>query len=93
MRRARQLIGLTALALLAAAVARELSQPRSERQWQGRVAGIPYDLRRPTLARVRERWWSPEDPRQLTPHVFGVGWSVNLGRARALRRARRGAGA
>jgi uncharacterized membrane protein len=27
---------------------------------------------------VMERWWNPNDERVLTPHVFGVGWSLNL---------------
>ena len=31
---------------------------------------------------------APEDPRLLTPQIFGVGWSVNLGRLVALLRGR-----
>lgn len=45
---------------------------------QGRVAGVPYDFRRPTVARFRSRWWNPNDPRLLTPKTFGVGWDLNL---------------
>ena len=45
---------------------------------QGRVAGVPYDLRRPTLAKLRSRWWNPADARVFTPKTFGVGWDVNL---------------
>lgn len=44
----------------------------------GRIAGIPYDFRRPTPVRVKERIWNPRDPRIFTPRVFGVGWAVNL---------------
>jgi hypothetical protein len=71
-----------------AAVARELRRPPEEREWHGRLAGlVPYDLRPPTVARVRDRWWNPEDDRLFTEQVFGVGWSLNLARlARLLRR-------
>ena len=39
---------------------------------------MPYDLRLPTMERLRDRWWNPDDPRIFTPRVFGVGWSINL---------------
>ena len=69
------------VALVAAAVLKELSRPPAEREWHGQLAGfLPYEFRPPTVERVRERWWNPDDPRVLTPHVFGVGWSVNLAR-------------
>ena len=48
------------------------------KQPSGRFVRVPYDFRIPTLRRVRERWWNPDDPRIFTPHVFGVGWSLNL---------------
>ena len=83
----RDLIGATALALLAAAVVRELSIPRDDRTWHGRMMGVPYDLRRPTWRRVQESWWDPQDPRLVTPRVLGVGWSLNLGRMAALVKA------
>jgi hypothetical protein len=74
-------IRIAGIALVAAAVVKELSKPPAERQWHGELAGfIPYELRPPTLTRFRERWWNPDDERILTPHVFGVGWSVNVGR-------------
>ena len=76
-----QAVRVAALALVAAAVLKELSKPPQEREWHGELAGfVPYEFRLPTLARVRARWWNPEDERILTPHVFGIGWSVNLGR-------------
>ena len=79
--RLRTAVKLLGFALLAAALLKELGKPREEREWHGELAGfVPYEFRPPTLARVRERWWNPDDPRVLTPHVFGVGWSVNLGR-------------
>lgn len=52
----------------------------------GRFLGVPYDWRRPTLARVKSRWWNPADPRLFTPKAYGWGWDVNL--ARLLRRRR-----
>lgn len=74
-------INLAGLALLAAALARELRKPAEERTWHGQVLGmVPYDFRPPTLERVRQAFWSPDDPRILTPTVFGVGWTLNFGR-------------
>jgi len=48
------------------------------RQPAGRFLNVPYDFRFPTIERIKQRWWNPEDPRLLTPRVFGVGWSINL---------------
>jgi len=44
---------------------------------QGRFAGMPYDLRRPTGAKLAERWWNGRDPRLFTPKVFGWGYDLN----------------
>lgn len=44
----------------------------------GKMLGVPYDFRMPTLGRIKERMWNPDDPRVLTPRVFGAGWTVNL---------------
>ena len=44
----------------------------------GKILFIPYDLRFPTLSRIRERMWNREDPRIFTPRVFGAGWTVNF---------------
>jgi hypothetical protein len=60
---------------------RELRKPADERTWHGEIAGlVPYDLRPPSLERVRQSWWNPESERLLTPQVFGVGWAINVGR-------------
>lgn len=85
----RELIGAAALALLAAAVVRELRLPRDQRTWHGTMCGVPYDLRRPTWRRIQESWWAPQDPRLVTPRVLGVGWGLNLGRIAALIRSSR----
>jgi hypothetical protein len=67
--------------LIGAAVATELRKSAQERTWHGRIAGrVPYDLRPPTLSRVRGRLWNPADHRVLVPTVFGVGWTINVGR-------------
>lgn len=79
-RRGRRLKWLM-VGLTAAAVARELRKPAEEREWHGRVAGfVPYDFRMPDVERVRDRLWDPDDERLISDQVFGVGWTLNLGR-------------
>lgn len=52
----------------------------------GKLLGMPYDWRRPTLARARERLWNVDERHVLVPKVFGWGWDVNLAEvARRLR--------
>jgi len=64
-----------------AAVLDQLRRPRDERIWHGRLGGlVPYELRRPTLRRLRGSLWAPDDPHLLLPRAFGVGWSPNLAR-------------
>ncbi len=75
-----RLVGLAAMLLAAAAVLKELRRPAAARTWHGHVLGVPYDFRRPTLQRVRERLWSPDSPNLVVPHLFGVGWTLNVGR-------------
>lgn len=70
--------------LLVAAVVKELRTPAEDRTWHGRVAAVPYDLRPPTIGRIRAAWWNPDDPRLFTPRAFGVGWALNLARVRQL---------
>jgi ATP-dependent Lon protease len=48
------------------------------RRPQGRFLGMPYDWRRPTHDRLRERAWNPEDRRILTPKAYGWGLGVNF---------------
>src|SRR5262245_47834558 len=84
-RRLRRLVKLTAIGLVVIAVAQEAAKPRAERTWRGRVLGVvPYDFRPPTWARVRQAYWNPGDPRLFTDRVLGVGWAINLHRARTL---------
>jgi hypothetical protein len=79
-----KLIAAAAGALVGAAVARELDKPADAREWHGDVGGVPYDFRPPTLEKLRRSAWDPENPSLLTPHAFGVGWSVNFARLAAL---------
>ena len=70
-----------AVAMVISALGRELSKPAAERTWQGKVwQVVPYDFRVPTWARVRERMCAPDRPSLFSPQVFGVGWTVNVGR-------------
>jgi hypothetical protein len=74
-----------AIGLSVAAVVKELRTPPAERDWNGVVAGfVPYDLRVPTIERFKERVWAPQSEKLINPRVFGVGWTVNVGRVVAL---------
>ena len=75
------LVRLVTMGLTVAAVVKELRTPQDERTWHGEVAGfVPYDFRVPTVERIRERVWDPEGDHIVSPHVFGVGWTLNVGR-------------
>ncbi|WP_454855023.1 DUF5808 domain-containing protein [Promicromonospora soli] len=88
----KRLITLITLALTAAAVVKELRTPEAERTWHGKIASVvPYELRFPTLQRARERLWDPEAEHVVGPRVFGVGWTVNVGKVVAMVREKVGA--
>ena len=81
----RRVVKVAAIGLLVAAVVQEAAKPREERTWHGRVFGIvPYDFSPPTWGRIRRAYWNPEDGRLFTDRVLGVGWAINLHRAREL---------
>jgi len=85
LRRVRRLVRFAAFGLVVAAVATELAKPEPERTWEGRVFGVvPYDFRPPTWQRIRDAYWNPESDRLFSDRVFGVGWAVNLYRAKTL---------
>ena len=85
LRRVRRLVRFAAFGLVVAAVATELSKPEPERTWEGRVFGVvPYDFRPPTWQRIRDAYWNRGSDRLFSDRVFGVGWAVNLYRAKAL---------
>ena len=76
--RPTRLLRAAILFLTMAAVAQELNKPEGERTWHGRIAGVPYDFRFPTLQRIRDAYWNPDNPNLLTDKVMGIGWAVNL---------------
>lgn len=85
----KDVIRVVGAALVVAVVVKELRKPGDERTWHGVVAGfVPYELRPPTPSRFRERMWDPEAEHLVGPRVFGVGWTINLGRVYALLRRR-----
>jgi len=85
LRRLRRLARFAAFGLVVAAVATELAKPEPERTWEGRVFGlVPYDFRPPTWQRIRDAYWNPTSDRLFSDRVFGVGWAVNLYRAKTL---------
>jgi hypothetical protein len=87
----KKFLTIVALALTAAAVVKELRKPEAERNWHGKIASVvPYELRVPTLARARERLWNPDAENVVGPRVFGVGWTVNMGKVTAMVREKIG---
>lgn len=84
MRKIRRYVSLFFMVVSAAATVEQLMKPAEERDWHGQILFIPYDFRPLTPSRIKERWWNPEDERLLTPHIFGVGWSLNLYRLKQM---------
>jgi hypothetical protein len=78
MRTIKKLIQIIAAFLFAYALLEQWLRDPKDRTWTGNAFGVPYDFRPPTPERLVERWWNPDDERVLTPHFFGVGWSINL---------------
>jgi hypothetical protein len=67
-------LGLVAIA----AVKDQLGRPAESRTWHGRIAGVPYDFRPPSMERARAKVWDETNPSLLAPTLFGIGWSINL---------------
>ncbi|GCE77055.1 DUF5808 domain-containing protein [Cellulomonas biazotea] len=85
------IVRLVTLALAVTAVVKELRTPAEEREWNGVVVGfVPYDFRMPTVERFKERMWDPEGAHLIGPRVFGVGWTLNVGKVVAMVRDRVG---
>ena len=72
--------GMVCTAVAAAAVVYAIRTKQSH----GTFLRVPFEFRVPTVRRLRERLWNPEDGRLFTPQVFGVGWAVNGYRAAEL---------
>jgi hypothetical protein len=76
----RGVVRLAGLVLVAASVIRELRLPKEKRTWHGVVfRKVPYELRPPTLERLKATFWNPDSPDVVMPTAFGVGCSLNLG--------------
>ena len=74
-----KLIRTLAWMAFAAAIYQELRKPPEARTWNGKVAGtVPYDFRLPTLDRLRQAYWNPDNDQIFSEMVFGVGWAVNI---------------
>jgi hypothetical protein len=54
-----------------------LGENMSKSDRQGKLAGLPYDLRRPTVDRYKSRFWDPTAS-LITPKAFGWGYTVNF---------------
>jgi hypothetical protein len=78
MRWRNRLIVLAGVFLAVVSILDQLGRRPEDRDWHGRILGIPYDYRIPTVARVRASLWNPEDERIIVPLVFGIGWTLNL---------------
>ncbi|MDQ2884820.1 MAG: DUF5808 domain-containing protein [Chloroflexota bacterium] len=72
------LMGTIVATLVGSAVAQQLSRPANERTWHGKVVGIPYDFRMPTVEKLRNTFWNKDTASVLVPHAFGMGWSINF---------------
>jgi Family of unknown function (DUF5808) len=46
---------------------------------RGSFLGMPYDWRKPTVERSRERKFNPDDRRVFTPKSYGWGYTINFG--------------
>lgn len=80
----RRLMGLIGIVLLVGAVINEFGKEPEKRTGSGTVADIvPYDFRIPTVERLKATFWDP-DGEVIVGTVFGVGWTVNLGRVARL---------
>ena len=78
MQRIRPVVAAIMIAVTILALLDQLGRAPADRNWHGRIVGVPYDFRQPTLDRIRDRLWNANDERILTPHVWGVGWTINL---------------
>jgi hypothetical protein len=79
MNRFRRVIQYLGIALVIGAIIQEMTKPASQRTWNGMLLGVvPYDFRRPTLARITSTFWNPDNRNILGPALYGVGWTVNF---------------
>lgn len=72
------IIGITIVTLMGIAIGEQLRHPPEERTWQGKIVGIPYDFRWPTLESLRATFWNKDNDNLLAPKAFGMGWDINF---------------
>jgi hypothetical protein len=72
------IFSLLLAAYVTTAIREQLNRPPEERTWQGKLFGIPYDFRPPTIERLRNAFWNKNTSQVLVPQPFGVGWTINL---------------
>ena len=73
-----RLVQAVAITVTIAAVFQEMEKPKEERQWHGKLGFIPYDFRMPTMKRLKEAYWNPNESRIFTDEVLGIGWAINF---------------
>lgn len=79
MRELRTALKVMGIGLVVAAAVQELRKEPTERTWRGRLTfSIPYDFTIPSVERIKETYWNPQDDRIITDRVLGVGWGVNV---------------
>ena len=66
------------LVFVGAAIVDQVRRPPQDRTWYGKIVGIPYDFRFPTVERIRATFWNRNTPHIFVPQVFGIGWTINL---------------
>ena len=66
------------LIYVAIAITQQLQRPPEERTWYGKIAGIPYDFRLPTVERIRNTFWNKDTSQIFLPQAFGIGWAINM---------------
>ncbi len=72
------ILSILFLIYVAIAVTQQLQRPPEERTWYGKIAGIPYDFRLPTVERIRNTFWNKDTSQIFLPQAFGIGWSINM---------------
>ena len=72
------IIGLLTLIYVVLAIRQQLQRPKEERTWYGKIAGIPYDFRLPTVERIRAAYWNKDTSQIFLPQAFGIGWAINM---------------
>src|SRR5688572_29158402 len=58
MRWRNRLIGTAGAILTVLAILDQLGRRAEDRDWHGRILGIPYDFRMPTVERLQARIWN-----------------------------------